>query len=189
MQMKHKQKVIAVMISIIIITFIGGCSSVSNTGTTADTTVNTPTPKTVNNTIHDDIIKYVNVELPKIADIENKVFDGYGSVTGANYKDDQTTYNRLKDQVIPDALKLIDGAEAITVNTEELRAVHELYLSGINEENGAFTLMLSAIQTQDSSKVSEANDKLAVGRKDMRDFKAKIKELADKYNVTINGNK
>ena len=68
--------------------------------------------------------------------------------------------------------------EHVALNTE-------VVLGKLNAQNSAFTMILSAIETQDSSKVSTANDKLAEARKGIRDYQAKLKELADKYNVTI----
>ena len=194
MKMKHKQNVIAVMLSIIILIFMGGCSGVASNVEKVDSTVKKidSTVKNVENTakstdknIQEDVINYVNVELPKIVDIENKVITGYSSVTGDKYKDDKTTYTKLKNQVIPDSLKLVADSEKITPKTEELRVVHELYLSSINEQNSAFTLILSALETGDTSTVAQANDKLTKARKAERDFLAKLKELEVKYNVTV----
>ncbi|MCB2295729.1 hypothetical protein LGK95_19835 [Clostridium algoriphilum] len=41
--------------------------------------------------------------------------------------------------VIPDSLKLISGAEAITPKTEEVRAVHEIYISAVNAQHSAIS--------------------------------------------------
>lgn len=164
--MKHKQNVLAVVISIFMITLLVGCGK-------------------ANEPIKDDIIDYVNIQLPKVSGIESKVDKEYASVTGTNYKDDTTTCKMLTDNVIPDSLKLASIAKAITPKTDEVRGVHKLYLSAINEQNSSFTLLKSAIESQDMSEVSAATDNLATAKTDLSNYEAKVKDLETKYNVTI----
>lgn len=168
--MKLKHNIVAVMLSIIIITLIGGCSS-------------------KNTDIQDDLINYINVEVPKIVSIENKVNDGYSSVSGTNYKDDKTMYDKMTNEVILDSLKLIDGAEAITPKTEEVRSAHETYISAVNAQHSAFSMLIAAVEEQDSNKVTSVNEKLNEARKSMRDYIASINELEEKYNVTVSDEK
>jgi hypothetical protein len=133
--------------------------------------------------IQEDILNYTNSELPKIAEIEKAVIESYENITGTNYKDDVTTYNVLEETVIPNSLNLIEKAEAITPKTAEVKAIHELYLDSINEQNNAFTIMLSALQNQDYQALAKANEKLDSSRKKQRDFNSNLNTLASKHNV------
>lgn len=135
------------------------------------------------NPVQEDLLNYINVELPKIAPIEEKVSDGYSSVTGDNYKDDLTTYNKISTDVVKDSLELIDISESITPKTSEVQAVHEIYIKAVNTQHSAFTMIMAAIDTQDASKMSTANEKLSEARAGMRDYIAKIKALAAENDV------
>lgn len=159
----HGGKLIALILALVFgIIFLSGCGS---------------------DPIQEDLINYSNVGLVSVAEIESKVVDGYDSVSGDNYTDDITVYNKLIDEVIPNSLKLIDKAEAIEIKTEDVRAVHELYVAAVNTQNSAFTTIVAAIEAQDYDKISAANDKLSEARKGMRDYQAKLKELADEHGV------
>ena len=47
-------------------------------------------------------------------------------------------YTILTNEVIPESQKLIDEAEEITIETKEVKSVHELYIDAINKQNQAF---------------------------------------------------
>ncbi len=135
--------------------------------------------------VQEDLIHYLNVELPIIVPIESEVIEIYESVSGENYMDDETMYYVVEDEVIPASLQLIDMAEDIRPNTKEVRRVHEIYISAINEQHAGFTMILQALTTQDGNEVAKANEKLTLARKQMRDYLEEINELADRNNVEI----
>ena len=168
--------IVALIVALMSLTIISGCGSTQNN-------VKNTANKTVQNDVQKDLINYINVELPKVEDLDSKVRDDYSSVTGDNYKNDKTTYDELTKEIIPNSKKLTEQAEEITPNTEEVRSLHELFISATNNDYSAFLIIESALETQDVSKVSAGNDKLDAGRKDMRDFGAKLKALETKYNV------
>lgn len=163
---KRINAIIRITMSFLLIITISGCSR--------------------NNTeVQDDILNYINVELPKLVELESTVIEGYESVTGDNYTDDETLYNALQNEIIPSSLDLIDAAEEIVPETEDVRVVHEIYLSAINKENSAFTTILSAIENQDYDKVSLANDKLTDARKELRDFNSNLDDLAEDNDIEM----
>ena len=130
-----------------------------------------------------ELIHYINDCLPPIAEIETRVINRYDSVSGENYTDDLTMYTALKDEIVPNSLKLIEAAEAITVENEKIKDLHEIYIDAINKQHSAFTTILSAIESQDYSKVSEANTMLSDARKGVRDYLYALEELKKEYNV------
>ena len=64
-----------------------------------------------NGSVQQDLLNYINVELTKVTPLETEAMEYYESVTGENYKDDLTTYNVLKDKVIPCLLYTSDAAD------------------------------------------------------------------------------
>lgn len=75
--------------------------------------------------------------------------------------------------------------EAIQPAESELREIHEIYIKAWNAQYGAFTLLVSAIETQDYSIVTQANDRLDAARKGMRDYQAALKDYAEKCGIEI----
>ena len=160
-EMKMKKVISAVVISLVCLSFVG-CSD---------------------NPIQEDLLNYSNKELTKIVDVENEVIEGFDSVSGDNYTDDETMYYALQNEIIPASLELIEAAERITPSTKEVREIHEIYISSINHQHSAFIILLSALETQDYGQVNAANEKMDLARTESRDFLASLKELGKENDV------
>ena len=140
------------------------------------------------NQISDDLLDYINTQLPKVADNESKAIELYESVSGDNYTDDKTMYYTIKNEVIPVYREFIDELEPISdkLKTAEVKGVHEKYIEAANTQFSAFMLILSALENGDYNEMSEANEKLDKGRKLLREFKSDLKKLCEENNVDLN---
>ncbi len=132
-----------------------------------------------------DFLNYTSKELKTIAPLEKEVIDSYAGVSGENYTDDTTMHKTLKSIAIPTSKLLIDKAEAIVPETKVVTDAHKTYLSAINNQHSAFTMLLTALETQDADLVAEANEKLALARKEMDDYIVAVNDLAIKYDINI----
>ena len=157
------KKVYLLVVCVVIVFLINGCGS--------------------DNLVQKDLLNYINVELPKVAEIENKVVSGYDAVSGENYTDDLTMYNALKDEILGDSLELIEKTESIEIKTEDVKDVHEIYIEAINMQHQAFTKILAAVEAQDIDKVTEANKLLSDARKRMREFSTELIALQKENNI------
>ncbi|MBQ7383804.1 MAG: hypothetical protein IJV72_03325, partial [Clostridia bacterium] len=101
------------------------------------------------------------------------------------FEDDETMYAFLLESVIPKSRELVEKAESISVETEEVRKIHELYLSAINQQNQAFTIMLSALESGDFETIALANEKLDEARASMREHNAALENLAKENDVEL----
>lgn len=139
------------------------------------------------NPVQRELLDYVNKDLPKIVNQELVATASYESVTGSNYRDDQTTYLVIRDNVIPNYKKFIEDLEAIstTLKTAEVRKLHESYIEAANTNYSAFSLFLSALEQGDYTLMSQTNEKLDKGRKLIRDWKAELNNLCDKNGVKL----
>lgn len=133
--------------------------------------------------VQDDLLDYINNDTTEMNKLDAKVYDLYEKAR--NSEDDYSMYTILTNEVIPESQKLIDEAEGLVIETKEVKEVHEVYLDAINKQNQAFTLMLSALENQDYTVITQANEKLDEARKLMRDYESAIKELAKEYDVEI----
>lgn len=140
------------------------------------------------NPVHKELLVYINTQLPKIASQETVAMASYESVTGSNYSNDQTTYLVVRDSVIPNYKKFIEDLEAIstTLKTTEVRKLHESYIEAANAQYSAFALILSALEQQDYTLISQANEKLDKGRKLLRDWQVDFNTLCEKNGVKLN---
>lgn len=131
--------------------------------------------------VQDDLIDYINNDITQITSLDSEVRSLYE--TARESSADATMYVILKNDVIPKSNQLIDKAEDIEVETEDVRELHEIYLESLNKQGQAFTLLLAAIEAQDYSLITQANEKLDESRKLMREYEDKLEELMQKHDV------
>lgn len=139
------------------------------------------------NPVKEELTKYVSTYLSEISDQETKTTDIYESVTGDNAENDLTSYYVLKDSLIPAYREYIKDLESITSNlkTIEVRELHEKLIESANTQFSGFTMILSAIEQQDMSIVTQANEKLDKARKLARDWETDFIKLCNYNNVKI----
>lgn len=138
-----------------------------------------------NDPVQKDLLNYVNEELKAAAKFEAAAVSAYESVSGANYKDDQTMYDALVNEVIPNYSNLLNELESVKIETDEVKDVHAIYLEGANIQFKAFEKIKQALEGQDSGMIQEANDMLAQASALISDYQKKLNGLADEHNVTI----
>ncbi|WP_342429438.1 hypothetical protein [Neobacillus sp. FSL H8-0543] len=138
-----------------------------------------------NDPVQDDILDYINEKTTTAAQLESQAIATYGSVSGGNYQDDQTLYDALVNEIIPDYTKFIDELESVDIETEELREVHEIYLSGAEQQFNGFVKIVEAIDNQDASMIDEANLMLDEGRENINEYLDKLNALAKEHDVEI----
>ncbi|WP_246145610.1 hypothetical protein [Bacillus rubiinfantis] len=135
--------------------------------------------------VQDDLVNYVNKEMKEAQKYEKAAVSAYESVTGANYIDDQTLYNTLIDEVIPNYNELIKELDEAKIETDELREIHEIYIEGADIQFSAFTKIKQALEEQDINLIHESNDMLADARKHIRDYQSKLTKLAKEHDVKL----
>jgi aspartate-semialdehyde dehydrogenase len=135
--------------------------------------------------VQDDLLNYVNKEIKNAGKLEAAAVSAYDGVSGANYQDDQTMYDALINDVIPNYSEFMKELEAVTIETDEVRAIHEIYLEGANIQFNAFAKIKQALEEQDANLIQEANDMLADARKHIRDYQTELDKLAKEHDVEI----
>ena len=137
------------------------------------------------NVVEEDLLRYINESLPPIFKQESEAIALYDSVSGPNYIDDETMYNKLIDEVIPKYRVFINNLELVEIETEELTEIHEIFIEAVNIQNSAFVTILKAIEEQDLEIMNEANAKLTEARAMIRDYQNKLDAFAEENNVII----
>lgn len=131
--------------------------------------------------VKNDLLEYVNEDLKKAKQLQNELDELYEDARESG--NDDTMYEMMDEKVIPKSRELIDKAEAVEVDTEEVRKLHEKYLLALNTQDQAFTLILAALETGDYEMVSKANEKLDTARRLMREYKADLNALMDEHGL------
>ena len=136
--------------------------------------------------VQDDLLNYVNKEMKQAGKLEAAAVSAYEGVSGANYKDDQTMYDALTKEVIPNYNEFIKELDSVKIETDELQEIHEIYIEGADIQYKAFVTIKQALEEQDPALVQEANDMLADAREHIRNYKSTLDNLAKDHDAKIN---
>ena len=135
--------------------------------------------------VQDDLLNYVNKEMKDVGKLESTAVSAYEGASGTNYQDDQTMYDMLMNDVIPNYSEFIKELESVKIETDEVREIHEIYIEGANIQFNAFAKIKQALENQDADLIQEANDMLADARTHIRDYQTKLNKLAKEHDVEI----
>ncbi|MDL1966717.1 MAG: hypothetical protein LWW90_08655 [Candidatus Desulfofervidus auxilii] len=138
-----------------------------------------------NGLVPQDLLNYINVELTKVTPLETEAMEYYESVTGENYKDDLTTYNVLKDKVIPTYNNFREKLKNIKPSTEEVKNFHKTYIETAEMYYQAFTMLLSALEKKDEAVLKSANKNFEQAREAAKNLHDSLKKLCQKYGLKL----
>ncbi|MBT2733859.1 hypothetical protein J7E66_03715 [Bacillus sp. ISL-7] len=138
-----------------------------------------------NDPVQDDLLNYVNKEMKEAGKLERAAVSAYEGVSGTNYQDDQTMYDVLNNDVIPNYNEFIKALDSVKIKTDEVREIHEIYIEGADIQFKAFAIIKQALEEQDANLIQKANDMLADARKHIRNYQTKLDKLAKEHDVDI----
>ena len=135
--------------------------------------------------VQKDLLNYINVELPKVAQLESDAIDAYSSVSGSNYTSDEAMSDKIKTVVLPKYKEFNIKLKAIKPATTDLQKIHAEYVTAAKDQLEAFNYIVDAIKKQDANEIQKANKDLTAASSLIEDWKTKLLALCDKHGVTV----
>ena len=136
-------------------------------------------------TVQKDLINYINVEMPKLTDLETKAIDAYGSVAGENYQNDSIMYYTIQQNVIPPYEEFYSILQSIKPATPELQKMHQEYVMAAGDQLEAFKLIMEAIEKQDPQIIEKANKDLDLAKELIAQWRSDLDELCKTHDVVV----
>jgi len=115
--------------------------------------------------------------------LEDKVTKEYEAVVGNANTTDEVFAAKLKDVIIPANEELLAKSKAIVPATEEVKKLHDKYMTIITEQQDAFKLLLQSAQKYDEAAINTANGKLEHAEKVSKEYLADLETLKKDHNV------
>ena len=134
--------------------------------------------------VQEDLLDYINNDLPTIIDLESSTVDLYDEAKD-DTANDYEMFVMLRDKVIPAAKKWKEETANVDVETDEVRAVHEIYIQLVNENYNGMTMMLAALEKQDYVLITQANEKLQAAEALSREYQASLNSLMNEHDVVF----
>ncbi|MTI49350.1 hypothetical protein [Sporosalibacterium faouarense] len=135
------------------------------------------------NTTKDDLLNYTNDKLPRITNLEGEALDEYQSIISQDDYSYQILYSSLKDSIIPKYTQFVEKLEAISLNTEEVKSIHSLYVQGAKKQLEALTSLKEGIEEKSNEKIDKTGELLKESKELMNEYNDKVLKLADEVGV------
>jgi hypothetical protein len=136
--------------------------------------------------VQQDLLNYINVEMPKVAPLESEAVEAYASISGQNYQDDSLMYFTILETVVPKYEEFYTLLKDIKPATTEVTSLHKQYVQAAADQLEAFKLIMDAIEKQDATIITQANNDLAEGRAMLKMWRADLDSACIKYNIVFN---
>ncbi len=135
--------------------------------------------------VQQDLLNYINVEMPKVATLESEAITAYESISGENYQNDSIMYFTMAETVVPKYQEFYTTLESIKPATAEVASLHKEYVHAAADQLDAFRLIIEAIEKQDPQIITRANEDLAEGRALLKMWRADLDSACLKHNVVF----
>lgn len=89
----------------------------------------------------------------------------------------------IKTDLLPQNMTIIEIIESIAAPNSEITLTHELFIDAINKQHIAFSEVATAMETNDSNKMTKANKILSEVRKLDREFGREMENLLLEYDI------
>ena len=125
--------------------------------------------------------QYSQVVQPVLKDVqtEGEKWDALRSKSGSGQISDYQLALSIKNELLPGMLKLQERMEKVQP-PQELVSTHETGIKMINKSVQAYSEVISAVQTRDTSKITSANGCLSEARELERKYVREIQEYRKK---------
>ena len=139
------------------------------------------------NSAAEELVNYINIDCREMEVLENKVLISYESVSGSNYVSDSIMYKEITTNTIVYVRELNEKALNVASSIEDpkILEVHRIYINYTSKMLNAMGIIASALQKQDITLMTQANQALNEANNLALDYKTAVFSLAKEYNVTI----
>lgn len=138
----------------------------------------------------DELLEYINGDARKeVAELEAKAKDSFLSVSGDNYKDDETMLQEFSTNTADLAKQVVDKAAALgeKLEGEELKKVHEVYVNSLKNFQSGVDQTVKALKDGDTDLASQAADMISKANEEASNYEGKLKKLAEDLDVELKG--
>ncbi|MCR4717489.1 MAG: hypothetical protein K5656_09935 [Lachnospiraceae bacterium] len=136
--------------------------------------------------VQQDLIKYVETDLPAIKANESAAVERYNEVSaGITDMKRKEISSAFKDEIIPTYTNFVKDLEALSPATSEVQALKATYLEGAKAQLEGMTALNDAISANDSDAAKAANEKIVEGKTKIEQHRSDIVTLASEHNINV----
>ncbi|EIT84475.1 lipoprotein [Fictibacillus macauensis ZFHKF-1] len=167
---------------------LSGCTFTVTTNSKSGKNTTNERNNMSNAEIRKEIEQYVTVQLQPLGSEEKRLIKRYQEIVTSKTITKKAFYDTLTKDIIPDYTAFSKKVEALHPTLPALQKAHQKYLSGVLGHLNGFKLIKESIETNNQSKVTEANASIDKGVQDFHSYHRDVEKLGEQYGVTVTFN-
>ena len=132
-----------------------------------------------------EILDYVNISIKNFQAIETKIIKRYNDME-YNIDKEKEIIDVLKNKILPEYKEHFENLSNMTIENDEIKEIHTIYLQSAKYQLEAFELYLSYIENKNYSDLKSVNSKINSSNEYFKIFKENLIEFADKHEIPYN---
>lgn len=137
--------------------------------------------------VKDDVIEFVNVELPTAKADHDSAIATYNAYFADGSNQDLATYkDALQNTAIPTMEKCITTISGLETETDEVKALKDTYLQSVQKEYEAMKMVVSAIDGENADYLTQADTLISEAASLMNDYQTQLQTIANEQGIVVN---
>lgn len=141
----------------------------------------------VDNAVKDDLVEFVSVELVSVQEERDSAIEQYNEYFSKEGVSPDEFLTTLELETVPKLTSYIDKLNALEVSTDEVKELKELFVNSTNKQLEAMNFVVIALKDKDTESLNKATTCLDESKTFLSQYEAKLKQLANDYDVEIVG--
>ncbi|MBE6688320.1 MAG: hypothetical protein E7588_03460 [Ruminococcaceae bacterium] len=135
------------------------------------------------NPVEDEFTDFINVKMVQA----NANYDALTAEMGnwESYEADEQFITSLKEIIIPKCEENISIVSAISLETDEVKAVREQFIGVMHSYKDAFNDILAGFENADEAALNQGNEKLNAGLALLDEYNASLDSLAASIGMKV----
>jgi hypothetical protein len=135
--------------------------------------------------VKQELTQYLNIGILGLSANQKKATETFNSSVRGAGANSNAAYASLKETVIPNYRRVVEGAQAISdkLRTPEVKKLHEKFLLAVTENMNALQTLEGAFELRRNDRIPEVNRRLAKGEALIRRFETELDDMCKKYGV------
>lgn len=143
--------------------------------------------ETVDNTVKDDLVEFVSVELPSIQEERDNAINKYNECFNNDSISPDDFLAALENEAVPELTSYIDKLNAIEVTSDEVKELKDAFYNSSSKQLEAMNYVVVALKEKDAESLNKAEACLNESASYLTNYETQLKTLAAEYNIEIVG--
>ncbi|QNU68500.1 hypothetical protein EHE19_008910 [Ruminiclostridium herbifermentans] len=135
--------------------------------------------------VADDLTYYMNNQMQAVSKIQNTYLTLLNDISNSEDSDIQTVITKIQEEVLPSSDNLIAEAKKIVPATQEVRNLHNKYISAMTKQKNGLAIILDGLKNSNNETVSAGSKIITEANSEYALFIKELNALAKAHGLEV----